>query len=282
MEYLTERPLSWFNLKSRTYFLLVAGWLLAILTSQAQDFQLIDSIGFGPITQASIDRQNHIYMANEAGEINKYDTDGKLLVTFSPTKPATITLLEAWQGIRVFVYYNDFQEYLLLDRFLTPTQPIKLATELAFAKLTTLAADDNIWVIDEADYSLKKWDAVQRRILVETPFSFLSQFPELEVNYIREYQNLLFIIDYQSGVLVFDNLGNYLKTMDYKNLTYLNFSGDQMYFLNNQHLQLVNIYNGELLEISLPMKDKFNQALLTRNRLILIADHYFKIYLRTE
>lgn len=269
-------------MKSRTFFLLVIGWLLAILTSQAQDFQLIDSIGFGPITQASIDRQNHIYMANEAGEINKYDTDGKLLVTFSPTKPATITLLEAWQGIRVFVYYNDFQEYLLLDRFLTPTQPIKLATELAFAKLTTLAADDNIWVIDEADYSLKKWDAVQRRILVETPFSFLSQFPELEVNYIREYQNLLFITDNQYGVLVFDNLGNYLKTMDYKNLTYLNFSGDQMYFLNNRHLQLVNIYNGELLEISLPMKDKFNQALLTRNRLILIADHYFKIYLRTE
>ena len=255
---------------------------MAILTSQAQDLQLIDSIRFGPITQASIDRQGHIYLANEAGEINKYDMDGKLMVTYSPTKPATITLLEAWQGIRVFVYYNDFQEYLLLDRFLTPTPPIKLASELAFAKLTTLAADDKIWVIDEAGYSLKKWDAVQRRVFIETPFSFLSQFPVLEVNYLREYQNLLFINDIQSGVLVFDNLGNYLKTMVHKNLTYFNFSGDQMYFLDNQHLQLVNVYNGELQEISLPTKDKFNQALLTKNRLILIADHYFKIYLRTK
>ncbi len=61
----------------------------------------------------------------------------------------------------------------------------------------------------------------------------------------REYQNLLFINDETTGIMIFDNFGNYLRSIGASGLTQLGFFRNEVYFLKNQKLNFIDIYNQE-------------------------------------
>ena len=115
MQNMTVRICSYL-LSKRTSKLLLFFLLTASIAS-AQGYQLIDSLEVGPFQKASIDKFNTIYLVNQNGGIDKYATNGTLLTHFSPNKPGGVTLLEAWNPLKVFALYGDFQECLFLDRF---------------------------------------------------------------------------------------------------------------------------------------------------------------------
>lgn len=98
---------------------------------QSTEIQHSFKLPFEPVT-GSIDRQGHLYLASIDGVIEKYDQSGKLLYHFSPQKKATPSLLEAWQGLRVFAYYQAFQEYFSsIDSLQTPRGIILISLSLA-------------------------------------------------------------------------------------------------------------------------------------------------------
>jgi hypothetical protein len=74
------------------------------------------------IEQVSIDRQGNLYMEVESGAIEKYNRNGVFQRHFSPNKKSNPSLIEAWQGLRVFVFYKGFQEYLFLDRLMNSSE----------------------------------------------------------------------------------------------------------------------------------------------------------------
>ena len=48
-----------------------------------------------------------------------------------------------------------------------------------------------------------------------------------EVIYLKEYQNLLYLVDKNSGIWVFDNLGNFKKKLNYKGVQWFTVVGDR-------------------------------------------------------
>ncbi len=280
MEFLTVRVLAYVNLLGKIS-LLVDCLFCSLLPALGQDLVRVVSIPTSPIDKVSIDRQGNIYVCDEEGLIYKYSPEGEMLVNYSPVKTARITQIEAWQGLRVIVFYADYQEFVLLDRFLRATDPYQLdPDEIGFGRTGTLSNDNNVWIVDDSDYSLKKIDVARRALFQDNDFSFLLQEQVTEINYIREYKNLLYLNDFNSGILVFDNLGNFLHQMAIPGLDYYGFAEDELYYLTSGYIKFHNLYSGSTREIGIRGDEPIKFVLLSQERLFLIADNYFKIFRR--
>lgn len=226
----------------------------------------------------SIDRQGHLYFASIDGVIEKYDQSGKLLYHFSPQKKATPSLLEAWQGLRVFAYYQAFQEYLFLNRFLTYSERYNLdQLKLGqFNGVFTLSADNNFWIFNSNTLTLSKVDIQNGEILFENNLSLTLNTKSIQPTFIREYQNLVFISDRQQGVLVFDNLGNYIELIDIKGLDYFSFQSNDLVAISDNTIVHQDIYSKRKREIS-TANLSYQIVFMENNQLIAISGNQVDI-----
>ncbi|MFL5731022.1 MAG: hypothetical protein ACJ75J_16160 [Cytophagaceae bacterium] len=272
---------------------IVAGILLSLLAFTASSLRikdedglrLIKSVSTLPVQKVSIDRYNFIYYADDRGNVYKYDQEGNLLLTFSPRKNSDVTLLEAWRNVNILVFYRNYQEFIFLNRFLTETPNFILDEEgqdqdksVGFARLATFTGDNNLWIIDDDDFSLKKLDLTYNKLIIHTPLELVLDKKTYDFNFMREYQNLLFVNDKNSGILVFDNLGNYKSKLEFKGLNYFSFQGNSLYFIEDGHIRLYDIYTGEESKIKLPEGKQFQYALLGDKRAYLFTDKSMEVY----
>lgn len=246
---------------------------------KGQTLQLATTIPIKNPEKVSIDRFNNIYIAEAKGNIHQFNSSGKLLQTFSPTKPGTISSIEAWQAVTIFVFYQDFQQILFLDRFLTPTPLISLDDlQTGFIRLATISNDQNLWMIDETDLSLKKYNLKQNNFPIISPLNLQLNQKKMDLNLMREYQNLLFINDRINGILIFDILGNYLRNIPEKEIGYFNFLKNEIYYLKNNEIKFLNIYDHQERTITTPGQDQNKFVLATDKQIYLISDSSLKIY----
>ena len=257
-------------MKTKPYIIIALVFLLEFQISCGQSFRLLSDTTVN-VSSISIDQDGNVYTVSKRGTLTKWDLTGSPLLTFSPSKLGSVTLLEAWQGLRPFLFYRDFQEFILLDRFLTPASNYDFPSmDIGYVQLATLGIDNNLWVIDINDFSLKKIDLLFKAIISNTSLEFLLK-PDLhKINFMREYQNLLFINDETTGIMVFDNLGNYLRSIEVSGLTQLGFFRNEVYFLKNQKLNFIDIYNQEGRTIDL--------IELGELELVSYYGHYLTIY----
>ncbi|MDX1629135.1 MAG: hypothetical protein R3345_10585 [Fulvivirga sp.] len=243
---------------------------------KAQQLKLVDSLEVEAIETVSADRLNNFYIATKKGILKQYSQDNELKIEFAPQKAGNITLVEAWNPLRIFIFYENFQEYVLLDRFLIPSSRYDMQAITAYAGLATISADNNLWLVDLADFGLKKYNNSFGQTIINTSFDLLLDPDDYEISFIREYQNLVFIADKKSGILVFDNMGNFLRKIGYTDVDYFNFLDREIYFVENNKLIFVNIYNNEIRTMQLPFAPQF--ALVTSNYVRLFDDKMVKIY----
>jgi len=233
------------------------------------------------IHTVSLDRYGLFYTSDETGNIFKYDSLGNLLFTYSPQKKADVTLLEAWRNVNIFVFYRSFQEFILLDRFLSPSPTSRLErAHIGFARLATYSYDNNLWIIDESDFSLKKYNLAQGGIELNTPLDLLLDYKIYDMNYIKEYQNLVYINDKNSGILVFDNMGNYKNKIPIKGLSILGFYNDEIYYQEGDFIKFVNVYTYAERSEKLPESGDFKFILYTSSRLYLFSPTSVSVYKR--
>ncbi|MBL6447164.1 hypothetical protein JMN32_12655 [Fulvivirga sp. 29W222] len=242
-----------------------------------QQLQLIDSILINAPVSASIDRLNQIYIADKRGNLSQYKNT-HLVQIFSPQQTGNITLIEAWNPLKIFIFYADFQEYLFLDRFLSASQRYQAPELSRFSGMMTLSNDNNLWIVDYINFGLKKYDINFGDYTINTPFDLILNPDKYEITFIREYQNLVFISDKNSGILVFDNLGNYLKKIQVKGVNHFSFTGDELYYISgNDVLIKVNIYSDKRSTLSLP-QDALFAFLYDNNKLALISEKALNTY----
>ena len=235
-----------------------------------QQLQALDSVSISFPQKASIDRLNNIYLVDDRGGIDKYDSDIKLVLQYSPQQLAEISLIEAWNPLKVFIFYQDFQEYIFLDRFLTATSRFNVREFSNYTRAATISADNNVWLLDYADFSLKKYDVILNQITIATSLSQVLSQDDNDIRYLREYQNLLFLADFHHGIFVFDNLGNYLRKIETDSVEYFNFKGNNLYYLKDNSIELVDIYT--LTEKKIELKNTPLFAFFYDNKLLTLTE----------
>ncbi len=256
--------------------LLILVLLAFTFVSEAQNLVLVDSIKLKDISQLSVDRMSNVYATDKAGNIYKFDANTFEQLQYSPVNKSEVGLLEATNPLKIFAFYPQQQQYIFLDRFLVSASIFDLNTISSFIGMATISLDNNLWLIDLADFSLKKYSVTFNQVEINRPFDLLLDPKNYEITHMHEYQNLLFISDAKSGILVFDNLGNYLKTIQTKGIQYFNFLGDELYYEESGQLVFINLYSERFRQEEIPATTK--HIIATEKLRFFASADWLKIY----
>ncbi len=253
-------------------------FLLLISTSVfGQSWTLQSEVILDGLDKLSYDRRGQIYLSDDKGNIYQYSPLGLEQVNFSPPRQGKLSILEAWHTQRIFTFYRDFQYYHLFDRFLVPTPDQRQTIPPAgFINIASLSADQQIWLVDDRDFSLKKYNPYSNEFSIVTPLNLMANLENYQFTFIREYQNRLFLVDKNSGILIFDNLGNYEQKIAAGGIDWIAFEKDEIQYLSDNTLILLHLYSLEKRSFILPVKS--TKALLINQKGYLVKGNSLKIY----
>jgi hypothetical protein len=128
--------------------------------------------------------------------------------------------------------------------------------------------DNRLWILDRADWSLKKIFPASGQVVQE--FNLPVEITDkAEFVYLREYLNLIFILDKNAGILVLNHLGQLIERMEVTGLKGFYFFGDEMYFIQNDTLKYFNLLTSQWREHAIPANS--TQAVITDERLITLS-----------
>lgn len=224
------------------------------------------------ISAYSIDQQGNIFLGFDNGTITKYNTELDSLLSYNPTRVGKFSLIEAWHGFQVFAFNNKFQDFILLDRFLSRESRYALGeTGMYYVDLSTLSGEQNLWLIEENGLRLMKYDFKAREIILDISLNNWLDNQEHAFTFMREYQNLLFLIDKNSGIYVFDNLANIIRKIYVVNVDYVSLSGETLYYLTDEAIISMNLYSNVQSEIKIDQRD-YKGLLVFKNFGYLVSD----------
>lgn len=242
--------------------------------------QFSHSIPVASAATVSVDRNGSVYLLDKGRSLFKLDSLGQPLNTFSPPSRGRISAVEAWNPMKVFLFYGDRQEFVLLDRFMNPIASTRL-TDLGYmgnVQAATLTSDDSFWLFNESDFTLSKLDLRYQKPIIETQLDLILDKARFDVRFIREYQNMVYLLDYNGGVYVFDNLGNYKTKLPFTGLAYIGFKGNELYFVKENQLHFFDLYKLTERVLQLPTDKHYLSALLSNNTLYLFAKEQVDVY----
>ena len=258
---------------SKVYILVVAGMLLcgsaSAQTRKIKTLEVSDTIRY-----AAVDRPGELYIVTTSGQLQKFDTDGKL-VALHKDKPVP-TLFDPRDGSRLFAFFRETRQYNFLNPSFEAVQAFSIDSSFATEPwLACVSGDHNIWLFDAADWTLKKLNTTTGALSVEEAIETKSR-QKSTYTFLREYQGFVFLLDVSEGILIFNSVGKHIRTIEVKNLSYFNFLGEELYYLQGDTLRFFDLFTTETREQKLATPGNF--ALITDERFFLIRKNIIEIY----
>lgn len=172
----------------------------------------------GPFQFFTTDKVQQIYAVTPTNEVIKYSPDGQETFRFNNNTLGRLGHIDATDPFNILLFYPDFQIAITLDRTMSKTGEFNLQDLDIFNVQTMATARDNdIWLYDELNFQLKK---ISREGIVQTSSEDLNLLLGLapEVRQMEARENFVYLNAPNIGLLVFDNFGNYHKTIPIQNI----------------------------------------------------------------
>jgi hypothetical protein len=259
-----------FQLNMKMLFL-----ILCVISSTAANSRQakIATIEIENIMAVYVDRPGDLYIRLKENLIKKFDLQGKLLGEIKFDHP--ITTFDPRDGARMFVYSDKTK----LCSFFSQETKQEFLIEQHYAiepTLTCSSGDHQLWILDRSDWSIKRVNPIESTVMAEgfidqKQFSVPPQF-----TFMREYQNFLFLIEKNTGILIFNGLGIQIKKIEMPEVEYLNFLGEELYYKKNDKLIFYNLFDASRREQPVDPACRF--ALLTDTRIFLAYSDRVEIF----
>ncbi len=192
--------------------------LLGGINGFSQSWLKVDSLVVNQeIAAFAIDQNEMLYLGMKNGNILHLDANGTQPQLFSAINYSSVTTIEAWNRLKVFLFYRDNQVIVFLDRFSTFTNEYQLSSlNIGFCQLATPGVDNSFWVLESNNNELRKY-TTNGTLLFSTPLGGL----DLEgASHMRAFKNLLIILDSKNGFFFFDQFGNEVSRIPLSGATY--------------------------------------------------------------
>jgi hypothetical protein len=247
-------------------FLIVILYLIVIQEGRSQNqITKIKEWSGREIVNVSVDRIGNFFLLQKKGGIKKYDAEGKVMASLPKRKP---TLIEPWYHPSIFIYDRETQKYFSFGRLFENVKEYKLAPEFAIEPYLVCPTHDNrLWILDKADYSLKKVNPLNQEVINEFTLDLGSLTPEF--TYLREYQNLIFLQEKNAGIWIVNTLGKIITKIKIKNPGNFGFFGQELYYLENNSIRFFDLLTEARHELPLNGDVKF--AIVTDERILTVS-----------
>ncbi|MDR2409906.1 MAG: hypothetical protein LBE13_17595 [Bacteroidales bacterium] len=254
-------------------------FILGIQTGMAQslsDYTLIAEID-KRATFITMDKLGYIYACNGT-TVDKYNEHGELLFSYSAFSAGRVSFIDAYNPLKIIVFFKDFMRLVFLDNKLTPQENAYLLSDInLFPTCVCTSYDNGFWVYDESVKQLFRYDAQQK---LSNKSQDITYFAEKEINpsFIKEsVSGFLLLNDAENGIFVFDHFGTYLKTIPvYTDYFYV--MNHQILYVYDDTLKTINIQTLQQMNILLPEKDIQQVCIENKKMTVLTKENTIKIY----
>ena len=243
---------------------------------QESKFHLIKSI---PTSSAGFitDNLENSYLIKK-NILEKYDSEGNFQKSFSNKNLGNISSADAHDPLKILLFYQTFQQIILLDNMLAPSgNPISLDA-LGYNQATLACASHNngFWIYNQLNFELIRFDQSLQKTQQTGNISQISGM-EIRPNFIAEYNNNVFLNDSAKGILVFDIYGTYSKTIPLKGLMRFQVSNENIFYVSGDKLKSYDIKILKESETSLPSTEVLD-ARTEKEKLYLLKQKSLDIY----
>lgn len=256
--------------------------LFYVFLCSAQSWKFEKKISIDQTDQISTDNYGNLYISDFQGNIFQYDSALRLQNQYSPAQFAKVSLLDARQTLRIFAFYRDLQTFSLLNRFLSPIENLRIEdNELGFIRMATPSLDNQVWLFDDLDFSVKKYNPNLSKISIKIALDLLLPISsDYDFNFMTEYQNILFVNEANFGIVLFDNLGNYLEKIDTGGNPPFYFWENELYFLKNDSIKIIDFYklDNKTLLIPAELSQKIKTAIRWNQHFYFIGEKEIYCY----
>ncbi len=226
------------------------------------------------IIWAGIDRPGDLFVLLSGGTLVKYDKTGKKVGEHRFQHPPT--LIDPLDGAQSFYYQRNGHHYGTLSYDFERVTDKVLEPAFAISPWLVCPALRELWILDSADFSIKKTTSASAAISLETTLKHLPDKKITDYASLREYQNYVFLLDQSAGVHMFNPIGKFVRTLGEKGMNYFNFLGEEMYFISGGKLVFINLYTAEQRIESLP-PTKAQFVLMNDDRMYLVEGRKIEI-----
>ncbi|KEO72429.1 hypothetical protein [Anditalea andensis] len=226
----------------------------------------------------SIDNRGMIFYTQLDGSIYQTSSKGASINHVSVASQAKISHLEAGRTMNIFAFYKDLQRIVLFDRFLAPVIQVSLIDlDIGMASMATLGNNYGLWLFDESDMSLKKYDLRRQALLQHQVLNLVLPNQEWDIMDIKAFQNMVFLRT-PDLVFIFDEQGNLLKQLSIPGKNPLGVLGECIYNIEDGKIIEYKWNTGMKTAFNLPSGIKYGNIALQSDQIVFYDQQVFAIY----
>lgn len=194
--------------------LLHKSWCLITLIILSFTFAQVEVIS-NNVKFFTVDKLNQIYAVTKDNSIQKYDSDGKMLIAKNLKVQGDIAFIDAKNVFDILLFYKSINTIVSTDNLLTQRYILNFteSEKLSNKQVTAIARsyDNQIWAFDMISQRLMKIDIYGNLILESSALQ--SQSSLYQVNYIIENVPYVYLID-STKIVRMNIYGKFIKEVD--------------------------------------------------------------------
>lgn len=235
-------------------FLAFAFCLISLPSVSAQKWTLFKKNDSLDCRYFLTDHLKNIYIITNKNELLKYDGEGYFDSRFSFKKFGRIASVDVTNPFKIILYYTDYQCIVIIDAALNPIKTIFL-NDMGVANAGAIAMGDggHIWIYDAGVNKILRYSVDATGFKLSYKSTTLDQnLSSLQINQMLIKDNYIYMNVPTKGILVFDQLGKYLKTLDVVNASGLQIIDNQLFYKQSNQFFRFNLQTLAKMPINLP------------------------------
>ncbi len=222
--------------------------------------------------------QNSYYITAD-NSLAKIDSAGTLLFTYNQNQYGRLQFIDATNPLKILLSYPDYGTVIIVDNTLSEIGKISLRQNgiLSYSAVCFSPVDNNIWIFDEQDFKLKKYDRNNNTVIESSDmFSLIGK--AIHPVCMQEDNQYLYLTDPMEGIVVFDIYGTYYQTLPFRGIRKFQVKNDQLFYQHENALRSYHLKTLEEKDIQLPDSTDIIDVRIEKNRLYLLTKSRLDIY----
>lgn len=205
----------------------------------AQDdslFHLIKKIN-SPVSSFAVDNIGELYLITPDNQLKKYNEKGDSVGVFNQvTQYGKLAYVDAQNPWKTILYYENFSTIVLLDKYMNFVTAINLnKIGIYRVRAVTTSYDNNIWLFDEQDNTLKKIDDNGNLLSQTVDFRILFDSAPDPVKII-DRDGFVYLYDPEKGIYTFDYYGSFKSKLVFLHWNDMQVIGKTIYGFDDENL----------------------------------------------
>ncbi|MFH0894235.1 MAG: hypothetical protein V2A54_07355 [Bacteroidota bacterium] len=205
-----------------------------------------------PTAHITSDNIGNLYVY-DGSTIHKYDLAGALLYTYSETRYGEIAFVDASQPLKILVFFRDFSKLILLDNTMSIISPVSDLNAKGWDQVTLVCNGRNNEFVfyDEKNFELVKTDLNLKSLSSSGNLTAILGI-SLKPDFLLAYDNFILLNNPSNGILVFDEYGSYLKTIQCKDCAPIQAKDEKLFTVKKGILKTIGLKTNSVSEQAFP------------------------------